>query len=153
MFIYSVTMTKEKTVLLLAIFLILLFLTGLLTVVPTARKNNELERRLYLEGCGIKTDTSPVCREKLKIPKNFDSMWEEYNHLQESQGFSLWEYRGKTVVKYTYSLPDDSESQKPLYANLLVWRDRVIAADITCPDFQNGFVKPLKQISEGVTNE
>lgn len=144
MFICSITLTKERIALLLVICLVILLIAGVL--VSSVRYDNFRSNKArihFLKAYIPLVDDKPFSTETLTLPDRFDSLWESYEALQIEQGFSLVSYRGKQVTKYTYLLPDDPQNASPVYANLLVYRGKLIACDLTCPDFQSGWVKPL----------
>jgi len=85
-------------------------------------------------------EVAPEAKEILEvtIPKEFDSVYEKYNQLQIGEGLDLKKYKGKSVKRYTY-LVNNYEYNGSVYANLIVYRDRVIGGDI-CSARLNGFV-------------
>lgn len=144
MFICSVTLTKERIALLLAIALILLLISGVFLSPhseETLRTNDD--RRQFLQSHGITAEKKPYRTETLRLPQEFDSFFEEYEALQKKQGLSLLPYRGKSVKKYTYRILDNPDSEMPVYANLWIRGGKLVACDLACPDFHNGWVKPL----------
>lgn len=145
MFICSVTLTKERIALLLALFLILLLVLGTLTSFLSAeRLLTNQGRRQFLTDQGLHPAKSAYQIEAITLPTDFDTYLSDYEVLQQSQGLSLLPYGGKRVKKYTYRIafPD---YDKPVYANLLLYRGVLIACDLTCPDFQDGWIRPLLQ--------
>lgn len=149
MFICSVTLTKKHIALLLAFALGIMLIAGnLLSVGEKNVLHTNRERVEFLTGLGLSAETKPYYAETLRLPNEFDSFWEEYESLQKSQGLSLLSYRGKRIKKYTYSILSYPGTDMPVYANLFLSGGKLIACDITCPDFQNGWVKPLLSISK-----
>ncbi len=144
MFICSVTLTKARIALILAIVLMLMLILGVFLsprTENTFRTNGE--RKQFLESHGLAPDKTPYRTETLRLPQTLDSFLEEYEALQKSQGLSLLPYCGKTVKKYTYLILSYPNCDKPVYANLLVSGKKLVACDLTCPDFREGWVKPL----------
>jgi len=84
------------------------------------------------------------------IPAEFDKIFAGYNELQKSQGLDLSKYKKKEVIRYTFKVTNYGEFegkvyQMPVYANVLVYRNRVIGGDICSADvsgFIHGFDKP-----------
>ena len=73
---------------------------------PTINDGNFAEERAvgeYLDSLGY-TDRALVSCDSVKIPREFDGVYGDYNALQEKNGFDLSKYKGKTVRRYTYSL-------------------------------------------------
>ena len=63
----------------------------------------------------------------------------EYNNLQKMQGLDLSKYKRKNVTRYTYKIKNYDGYEGTVYANLLVYRNRIIGGDICSADV-NGFV-------------
>lgn len=85
----------------------------------------------YIESFGWNTGITHCELEEVRIPVNFDEVYEEYNDLQRKQGFDLTRYRAHSVKKYTYEISRTDDNPLPLYANLLVENGIIIGADIT----------------------
>ena len=77
------------------------------------------------------------------IPAVFDNTYKNYNALQKEGGFDLTKYRGKKVLRCTYSLPDYSTEVDGVRVNLLFSADTIIGGDIMTVDV-DGFMLPLK---------
>ncbi len=94
------------------------------------------DRIAFISACGWETGATHCDMTEVRIPTNFDEVYEEYNTIQQLQGFDLRPYRAHSVKKYTYNItnyrPQGSTASSPeMYANLLVENDRIIAADIS----------------------
>lgn len=76
------------------------------------------------------------------IPENFDRIMLAYNEIQKAQGLDITKYKNKKVTRYTYEIASYEDYDAPVYINLIVYRNKVIACDISSAD-PNGFVKPL----------
>ncbi len=100
------------------------------------------EQVAFLEELGYKADPNPVFSDEVIIPEEFDSVYEEYNALQKSQGLNLEKYKGKTVMRYTYVLNEEGESKS--YATLLIYKNRIVGGDITTLG-ENGTVSGLER--------
>ncbi len=97
----------------------------------------------YLSGFGW--SVSDAAESEVTIPASFSDTYKQYNEIQKDQGFDLYKYRTDTVKKYTFTVqnyPGDSQEQRTVYANVLVFKGRIIGADITCPAL-DGFVLPV----------
>jgi hypothetical protein len=73
------------------------------------------------------------------IPGEFDKVFVGYNELQKQQGLDLSQYKRKDVTRYTYKITNYKDYNGTVYANLLIYRGRVIGGDICSADV-NGFV-------------
>jgi hypothetical protein len=155
MFIYSVKASSIRffTVLVLSIAL----LTTLIVLVPTYEpmsvsasetinfnkiKTNE-DRVNFLTQLGWKVSEKPLEEVLVTIPDEFDAVFLEYNNLQKEVGLDLSRYKRKDVMRYTYELTGYPGYEGVVYANLLVYKNKVIGGDICSADV-NGFVTSLK---------
>ena len=67
-----------------------------------------------------------------------------YNEFQRQMGLDLAKYKGKDVMRYTYEVTNYPEYEGRVYANVLIYRNKVIGGDICSADskgFLQGFVK------------
>lgn len=99
-------------------------------------------RVAYLMGYGWEVASSPVETQQVRIPTELSEVYERYNSLQISQGFDLRDYAGKTATRYVYQIDNYPNATEPVYATLLIYKDRVIGADITDTS-ANGVVQGL----------
>ena len=83
----------------------------------------------------------------MQIPKTFDDTYQAYNAIQLGQGLDLTPYQGKRATLYTYELLEYPTGQEGVVANLLVRRNRLIAADISAPE-ADGFVHGITEMPE-----
>lgn len=103
-------------------------------------KTNE-DRVEFIKSFGIEIDNEPVKEESFAMPENFDRVILGYNELQKKQGLDLSKYARKKVTRYTYKITNYNDSSE-VYANLFVYRSKIIACDISSAD-PEGFVIPL----------
>mgnify|MGYP000845742318 FL=1 len=89
------------------------------------------QRIAYIESFGWDPGFTHTAVENVRIPVEFDDVYEEYNALQRKQGFDLRKCRAHTVKRYTYELSGDTPV--PLNAELLVENGAIIGADIVSP--------------------
>lgn len=104
-------------------------------------KTNE-DRVALLTACGWSVESEPVGTQEVQIPDTFDEVYEQYNAIQQAQGLDLTPYQGKRATLYTYALTAYPTGEQGVTANLLVRRNRLIAADITSAQ-TDGFVHGL----------
>ncbi|MBE6703381.1 MAG: DUF4830 domain-containing protein [Ruminococcaceae bacterium] len=106
-------------------------------------RSNE-DRIAFLAQFGWQVDTSPTESTTVTIPREFDKVFAAYNELQRGQGLDLSAYAGRTVERYTYTVTNYENYAGTVYANLLIYRGRVIGGDICSADsagFVQGFTK------------
>ncbi len=88
---------------------------------------------------GGKTET-----QKVTIPEEFDKIFAAYNEIQKSQGLDLSKYKKKELTRYTFEITNYPDYDGKVYANVLVYRNRVVGGDICSADvsgFVHGFEK------------
>lgn len=99
-------------------------------------------RRAYLSSLGYETEQMPVESIKIKIPSEFDKIYAGYNEIQKTKGFDLSKYKEKTVERYTYKVTNYKDYEGEVYANVIVYRGKVVGGDICSADAA-GFVVGL----------
>ena len=76
------------------------------------------------------------------VPEDFDKVIAGYNELQKSQGLDISKYKNKKVTRYTYEIDGYGDYKGPVNINLIVYRNTVVACDISSAD-PTGFIEPL----------
>lgn len=107
--------------------------------------NTEEGRIRFLSQFGWQTVGAPVETVEFTLPEEFDRVMLGYNEIQREMGLDLSRYRKKKVTRYTYELTGYEGYEGKVYANLIVYRDRVIGGDISSADpngFVHGFERP-----------
>lgn len=100
------------------------------------------ERVEYLNGLGYIVEPDPE-KTNITIPPEFNEAYTEYNELQKSQGFDLLPYAGKEATRYTYNVLNYPDHTENVVINMIFDDHRLIGADITYNDAENGFTKAL----------
>lgn len=138
-----------------AVLLILAAIWGLVRLSGGAKPidgSTNSARIAFITSCGWETDSTHCELTEVRIPVNFDEVYEDYNELQLKQGFDLRPHRAHSVKQYTYLIHNyrDAGSGTPLpdiYANLLVEDGEIIGADISSGE-SGSFVAVLKHGKE-----
>lgn len=81
---------------------------------------------------------------KVTIPSEFDKVFAAYNEIQKSQGLDLSKYKKKELTRYTFEVTNYDDYEGKVYANVLVYRNKVVGGDICSADvsgFVHGFEK------------
>lgn len=155
MFIYSVKASTLKifSVAVVCVIGLVVLLNAIPTYEPNASslqytdvgsynytkiKTNE-DRIDFLSQFGWTVDAMPIEDVNVTIPNEFDKVYVGYNDLQRQQGLDLSKYKNKDVKRYTYNITNYPDYDGTVYANILVYRGRVIGGDICSADV-NGFV-------------
>lgn len=96
---------------------------------PTATVNDA--RVKFLTDFGWDVTTSPKESSQVRIPEETSEVFDRYNALQKSQGYDLSSYAGKKVMRYVYEVKNYPGATEPVYATLLIYKDKVIGGDVT----------------------
>ena len=114
--------------------LLLLALTGGDSA-PTAAMDQAADtndaRVKFLTDLGWEVTASPTESTEVRIPTRSDEVFDRYNALQKSQGYDLSKFAGKKVMRYVYEITNFPDAREPVYATVLVYRDKIIGGDIT----------------------
>ena len=132
-----------------ALIIALVSLTGGEKEEPTAvtTMSDNDSRVEFLQSLGWQVTTSPKEASQVKIPTEQSPVYSRYNDLQKSQGYDLTQYAGKTVMRYVYEVSNFPGAEQPVYATLLVYKNKIIGGDIT-NSAQQGAVQGLKKPAE-----
>ncbi len=109
----------------------------------TTMSDND-NRVAFLESQGWQVTTSPKESGQVNIPTDPSPAYSRYNDLQKSQGYDLSQYAGKTVMRYVYEVNNYPDAEQPVYATLLVHKNKIIGGDITDTGAK-GTVRGVKQ--------
>ena len=96
----------------------------------------------FLSQYGWQVDTKPVEECEITVPKEFDKVMTSYNEIQKQQGLDLSKYCKKTAVRYTFKITNYPNYNGTVYANVIVYKNRVIAGDVCSADAK-GFIHTL----------
>lgn len=153
MFIYSVRASGIKffALVLGAIAILIGIIASGQTVFASAAISGEVnfggikteeDRIAFMKACGIDVDAASVKSSSFVMPENFDRVMVGYNELQKTQGLDISKYSRKKVTRYTYEVVGFEGYDGAVFANLLIYRNRIIACDVSSGD-PEGFVKPM----------
>ncbi len=104
----------------------------------TKIKTND-DRIAFLAQFGWEVEEKAVEEEQVTVPNEFDNVYEAYNTLQKKQGLDLSGYKRKSAMRYTYKITNYPDYGKDVYANMIVYKNKVIGGDICSADV-NGFI-------------
>lgn len=102
------------------------------------------DRLDFISQFGWNVNQTPIEEVEVTIPSEFDTVYTGYNDIQKNQGLNLAKYKGKEVVRYTYSITNYENYEGVVYINLLVYRNKIIGGDVCSADasgFIHGFAK------------
>ena len=139
MLVMTAKVDKKKIALILAAIVVLVI--GLIVVLGgndaepasagTISVSGNDDRVSFLTGFGWDVTTSPKESSQVRIPKESSEIFERYNTLQKSQGYDLTPYAGETVMRYVYQVNNYPGATEPVYATLLISKNKVIGGDVT----------------------
>ncbi len=152
MFIWSMRASSLKFI--AAVVLSVAILTTMIILIPSAEGNGDITASgnanyhsinseedviTFIESFGWTVEKTPVEKEDVTIPDEFDKVFINYNEIQKKQGLDLSHYKRKTVTRYTFTVTNYENYEGTVYANVIVYRNRVIGGDI-CSAAPDGFV-------------
>lgn len=165
MFIYSLRASTVKLVGVICVALTVLI--TLIAFVPTYAANNSAATGAvdsavsynydkvktagdvvgFLSQFGWQVEAEPIEVKTVTVPSEFDKVFSAYNEIQKSQGLNLLKYKGKDVTRYTFSVTNYAGYEGTVYANVLVYRNKVIGGDICSADV-SGFIHGFENAKE-----
>lgn len=101
------------------------------TAAPSDTAGSNEARVKFLTDLGWEVTNAPKESGQIRIPAESSQVYDRYNALQKSQGYDLTQFAGKTVMRYLYEIKNYPGATEPVYATLLVHRDKIIGGDIT----------------------
>ena len=109
----------------------------------TGIKTND-DRVKFLEQFGWQVESEPVDTVEVTIPESFYKIFSAYNEIQKRQGLDLSKYKKKNVTRYTYKITNYDGYEGTVYANIIVYRNKVIGGDVCSADIK-GFMHGLSR--------
>lgn len=157
MFVMTTKVNLKKILVILAavvaviLALVLIFSGGsdesVQTGAPVVSGNDA--RVKFLTDLGWDVSASPTESGQVLIPEEQNEVMSRYNSLQKSQGYDLTQYAGKNVMRYVYKVNNYPNATEPVYATLLVYKNKVIGGDIT-DTAAKGVVQGFKRVEATV---
>lgn len=154
MFVMTTKVDMKKILIILAaiaaVILALVLLFGgsgdsVQTDAPAVTGNDA--RVKFLTDMGWEVVNSPTESSQVRIPEEQTPVYERYNALQKSQGYDLSQFAGKKVMRYVYKINNFPGATEPVYATLLVYKNRIIGGDITDTGAQ-GVVQGFQRVAK-----
>ena len=99
------------------------------TAAPATGSNDA--RVKFLTDFGWDVAPSPKESGQVTIPKETSEVFDRYNTLQKGQGYDLSKFAGKRVMRYVYQVNNYPGAKEPVYATVLVHKNKIIGGDIT----------------------
>ena len=89
------------------------------------------DRVKFLESFGWQVTPNPKETTQVRVPEETGEMFRRYNALQKGQGYDLSKFAGKKVMRYVYEINNYPGAQEPVYATVLVYKNKIIGGDVT----------------------
>ena len=140
MFVMTAKVNKTKILLGLGVIAVtIILLLGMFgskapdqaAAVTTPAADSNDARVKFLADLGWDVTASPTESMQVRIPRESTEVFDRYNELQKSHGYDLSKYAGKTVMRYVYQINNYPGATEPVYATILLHKDRIIGGDIT----------------------
>ena len=104
----------------------------------------DADRITFLSSFGWEVSPTPTEEVSFLLPAEFDRVLAGYNEIQKDQGLDLSRYKNKKVTRYTYEVKNYEGYEGKVYVNLIMYKNRIVAADVTSAD-PYGFVHGLSR--------
>ena len=101
----------------------------------------------FLGQFGWQVEGKAIEVKEVTVPAEFDKVYAGYNQLQLAQGLDLTRYKGKTLTRYTFKITNYEGHEGTVYANVLVWRKKVVGGDVCSAEIEGGFVQGFEKKS------
>ncbi len=140
MFVFTAKLNKRKLLIALLLAAVVV-VAGIMLFKPrdeaasapvslSAVVKSNAQRVEYLRSLGWLVSDEPLETASVVIPKTFSSVYDDYNAIQTGQGFDLKNYGGLEAVRYTYEVLNHPGTADRVVADIIVYRDKVIAGDV-----------------------
>ena len=143
MMIVSAKVSKRKlltgVIAAVGVILLLIFLCGRAdadisetpeTNATTSEAATNQQRLAFLQSFGWEVSETPHETQEVRIPETFNEVFSRYNRLQQSQGYDLEPYAGKSAKRYVYRILSHPNGAD-YFATLLIYKNEVIGGDVT----------------------
>lgn len=122
--------------------------TAIVDVMGAQNLSQKLEtnddRIAYLQSYGWQVEQTPIAQTEVRIPDTFDAAYQSYNEMQLAQGLDLTPCQGKNADLYSYTVVNYPTEQDNVVASLVIYKDQVVAADISAIG-DNSFVHGITE--------
>lgn len=148
MFAINIKLTKRIRFCLLgvAVAVIVVLLMRLIVFgddVKQATCIDENQVATYVKSFGLEVDLSSLKIDNITVPIEFNEVYNNYNKIQQQQGFNLQNFKGKQLVRYTFPVTNHPKQTDDVYAEVLTYKGEVVAADVYSTNI-DGFINALK---------
>ena len=99
----------------------------------------------FLAQFGWQVEGKAIEVKDVTVPAEFDKVYAGYNQVQLAQGLDLTRYKGKALTRYTFKITNYEGHEGTVYANVLVYRKKVVGGDICSAEIEGGFVQGFEK--------
>ena len=99
----------------------------------------------FLQQFGWQVEGKAIEVKDVTVPDEFDKVYAGYNQVQLAQGLDLARYKGKTLTRYTFKVANYEGHEGTVYANVLVYRKKVVGGDVCSAAIEGGFVQGFEK--------
>ena len=99
----------------------------------------------FLQQFGWQVEGKAIEVKDVIVPAEFDKVYAGYNQVQLAQGLDLARYKGKTLTRYTFKVTNYEGHEGTVYANVLVYRKKVVGGDVCSAAIEGGFVQGFEK--------
>lgn len=110
------------------------------------------QRVAFLKSLGWEVSEKETDCKVIKVPSDFNSVYNAYNKMQKQQGFDLSKHKGETVEIYTYDVYNYPEKPDNIVAHIIVNNKMLIAGDV-CSTDKDGFIHGLMPVNKEGMNK
>ncbi len=144
-------LTKKKAALIVVVLAAVLLALILLRWYGSGGKTYDMStlegREAFLLELGWEIDADTEEFRTVVVPEKLEGIMNQYNRMQQAQGYDLNEHLGESCQQYSYQLLNYPDSDSPVFVTLYVQDGKLIAGDIHT-NALNGFMHGLKRISK-----
>lgn len=142
-------LTKKKAALIVVVLAAVLLALILLRWYGSGGKTYDMStlegREAFLLELGWEIDADTEEFRTVVVPEKLEGIMNQYNRMQQAQGYDLNEHLGESCQQYSYQLLNYPDSDSPVFVTLYVQDGKLIAGDIHT-NALNGFMHGLKKI-------
>lgn len=103
-------------------------------------------REMFLKELGWEIDTTSEDCRNVVIPESMEGIMQEYNRIQQEQGYDLSKHAGESCKQYSYFVTNYPNCSQTVIVTLYIQGKQIIAGDIHTAEI-NGFMHGLKRES------
>lgn len=101
----------------------------------------------FFSSYGFTLSPKPIETETVILPTKLTPVYENYNVIQKKAGLDIIPYLSKKVKRYTYEVLNfPFETSEKVLANVLIYKNKIIAADIMTTSLDGFMLSPADEV-------